>query len=211
MKKMALGIAMVVVAVSVFANVTLINLGHNVHAYRNVPDHYYYGEFDFSRLGIGPVFTFFVGRKNGFYAQLAPFLATGYVAEFPEGRWVHSYGFHDVPPFVPGGGLNLVLGYGRDINFGKMGILLGAGPFGSGYFLHYPGYPDWFLASLGVGAGAHYYFKPGSRRLVLNAGVDLAWRPLKVSDPDWGSYDGGPSIVPNEYNVNFNAGIGFRR
>ena len=211
MKRVALGIVMIVVAIPLFANVTLINLGYNVHAYRNVSDPYF-GELDFSRLGTGPVFTFFVGRKNGFYAQLAPFLATGEAVAFTTGRTVYSY--RDTA--LTGGGLNLVLGYGRDINFGKMGILLGAGLFGSGYVLLESYYGEWeplFLlaAPVGAGAGAHFYFMPGTGRLVLNAGVDLAWRPFKVGDPDWGSYRGGPSIAPNEYNVNLNAGIGFRR
>ena len=193
MKKLALVVvAMVVVVSPILAGATLINVGYNVHAFEA---HSYYHSVSESSRGIGPVFTFFAGRKNGFYAQLAPFAITD-SAYFTPGYWF---------PADYARGLNLVLGYGRDINFGKMGILLGGGPFASGLLLTYLGHQDDIRASVGAGAGAHYYFSPGSGRLVLNAGVNVAWRPFSIGN----FHD--PTFAENEYNYNINAGIGFRR
>ena len=195
MKRLALVVAvMVVVSFPVLANATLINLGYNVHAYR---------DSDFSRLGIGPVFTFFVGETNGFYAQLAPFWATG-----PRSGST-TYRYRNLDPV--GGGLNFLLGFGRDISFGPMGLLVGGGLFGAGYAL----YNTWsenllYIAGAGPGGGLHFYFRPGPGRLLLNLGVNAAWRPFKVwGTTDWGFE--GFHFEKGEFNYNINAGIGFRR
>ena len=182
------------VAIPVLANATLINLGYNVLRYSE----------DYSERGIGPVFTFLAGQQSGFYAQLAPFYSTSW-------KWFDTVVKYGDNPDLYGGGLSFTLGYGRDFNFGEMGVLVGGGLFVLG-FAWVDTYWEDFGADLGFGpgGGAHFYFKPGEGRLILNAGLDVAWRPVYA----WGSDDagyGGFEFEKGNSNVNLNAGIGFRR
>jgi len=109
-----------------------------------------------------------------------------------------------------GSGLNFVLGYGLDINFGKMGIIVGGGFFGTIY-TYYNLDSDYFYYedAGGPGGGVNFYFQPGSGPLVVNAGLNVAWRPFTISgNSEWGF--NGFEFESRDYNLNINAGIGFR-
>jgi hypothetical protein len=196
MKKLILVMAIsVMVVMPVLANSSLINLGYNVQLYT---------DYDYSRQGIGAVFTCLAGQTSGFYSQFAPFIALS----SRSGGSVFNY----LQNQVWGAGLNFTLGYGGDIPLGAgLGVILGGGFFGTVYG-SYDSYWDYlyYEAAAGAGGGAHLYFQPGKGSLLLNIGIDAAWRPLEVwGDTDWGFE--GFAFEKGEFNININAGIGFRR
>ena len=194
MKRMGLVLLIALLAaIPALASSNLINLGYNIQW---VPDD------EYSRQGIGVVFTHLGGEKAGFYAQLAPFLATSWKSYGVVGK------FSDYD--LLGIGLPFTLGYGHDFNFGRMGLLLGGGFFGSAYVQHSSAYGFlYYNSAAGLGAGAHFYFQPGSGSLVINAGLDFAWTPLYLyGDTDWGF--GELFFLEKRFNANINVGIGFR-
>ncbi len=175
------------------ANPSLINLGYNVQAYP---------EIEFSRRGLGSVVTLVTGEPGGFYVQLASFTVMSSKSSGTVSSWLEGNRF--------GSGLNFVLGYGLDINFGKMGIIVGGGFFGTIY-TYYNLDSDYFYYedAGGPGGGVNFYFQPGSGPLVVNAGLNVAWRPFTISgNSEWGF--NGFEFESRDYNLNINAGIGFR-
>jgi hypothetical protein len=195
MKKVCLIVLLLaLLALPLFAKVTLINLGYNVVRY----------DPNWTERGIGPVFTFCTGIESGFYAQVAPWFATS------EKFFGVVYKYSDYEGLF-GGGLNFTLGYGRDFDLGEMGVLVGGGFSAASFFWVDQEYGDFFAdAGLGPGAGAHFYYKLNDGRTILDFGLNVIWRPLSGSGGTGMGYNG---IEFNEkyFNININAGIGFRR
>jgi hypothetical protein len=195
MKRQGLVILIVcLAAIPALSLSNFINLGYNI---QSVPDN------EYSRRGIGVVYTHLGGEGSGFYAQIAPFFATSWKSYGVVGK------FSDYD--LLGIGLPFTLGYGHDFNFGQMGLILGGGFFASAYIERDSYYGSlYYNSAAGVGAGAHFYFQPGSGSLVINAGVDFAWTPLYLyGDTDYGF--GEFSVPDKKYNTNINVGVGFRR
>ncbi len=189
---LCIAILAVVVTLPVAASDFLVNVGFNVQADM---------EWDFSRRSVSVVFTSLGSDSGGFYWQVAPYFALS----SKSGASTTSYLEND----LWGGGLTFTLGYGRDINLGQFGVILGGGFFGNLY-AQYNTYMDYlyYNPAAGIGGGAHAYFQLQGG-MILNAGLDAAWRPLHVYGSDSGF--GEVLFQPRGFNVNINAGIGTKR
>ncbi len=191
---MILVLILAAVVFPVAAKTTLINLGYNIH-----------GKIDESEgvklRSIGVDFIFLKGDSTGFYSQINPYYGTSVKGS---SGWINKLSDFDETLI----GSNFILGYGGDINFGNMGLILGGGLFLDANYWWYANW-DTFQISLsaGLGIGANFYFQPGEGNLVINAGLSLAWRPYtyyiwEFSDEAY--FDGGKT------NANLNIGIGWR-
>jgi len=170
------------------AKTNLINFGYNIHGK--------YNEWDGLKMrSMGVDFIHVGGDRSGFYSQINPYYgmslkdSDGYVVELS-----------DIGTTLIG--LNSILGYGGDLNFGSMGLIIGGGIYLDVYAV------DTLLAfSSGLGLGANFYFQPGAGNFVINAGLSFAWRPYTYYLSDISSeeiFDGGKT------NTNFNIGLGWR-
>lgn len=189
-------ILVLVLAAVVFpaaAKTNLINFGYNIH-----------GKIDeyegVSLRSIGVDFISLKGDSSGFYSQINPYFGMSVKG---------SGGINKLSDFDETlVGSNFILGYGGDINFGNMGLILGGGLFLDANYWWYATFDTYQISlSAGLGVGANFYFQPGEGNLVVNAGLTLAWRPytyyLWESSED-AIFDGGKT------NANFNIGVGWR-
>ncbi len=191
MKKML--VLVLVLSAFVFpltAKTNLINFGYNIHGK-------YYGVEDLKLRSIGVDFIHLGGETSGFYSQVNPYFGMSFKGSGGTAK-LSDYGESLF-------GSNFILGYGGDLNFGSMGLILGGGLFLDGNY--YTDSIDYILAlSTGLGFGANFYFQPGSGTFILNAGLSLAWRPYTYFITEYNSeglFDGGKT------NTNFNIGIGW--
>jgi len=193
-KRMVLVVLISVLAgLPALASGRLLNLGYNIQTD---------GDSKFSRQSIGLVYTCLKGGNSGFYSQVAPY----YALSWKSGGALYKYSDWE----TVGAGLTFTLGYGKDLNFGKFGVLVGGGFFGNLY-AQYNSYWDYlyYNAAAGVGGGAHAYFQPGAGSFVINLGLDAAWRPLEgygYTDTGFGEF----LFEMGDFNFNLNAGIGWR-
>ncbi len=191
-KVLVLVLVLTALVFPVAAKTNLINFGYNIH-----------GKFleseELRARSIGVDFIGLKGDTSGFYSQINPYYGmslkgTGGVAKFSDYEGSNLFG------------MNMILGYGGDLNFGNMGLILGGGLYLDGYYFTDAGF-DAIGLSAGLGAGANFYFQPGAGNFVINAGLTFAWRPYTyyISDGyEEGSFDGGKT------NTNFNIGVGWR-
>jgi hypothetical protein len=183
-------LVLVAVILPVAGKTNLINIGYNVHG--NV--------WNTEGLKLRSVSLNFINMKQdsaGFYSQITPYYGLSL-------KNVNVAKFSDYDEMVFGS--NFLFGYGGDLNFGKMGLLLGGGLFlDMNYYNWDPGYL--FTISTGLGLGANFYFQPGAGKFVVNAGLNLAWNPWAFQ-----MWDGGDETYTNykATNANFNIGIGWR-
>ncbi|RKX97592.1 MAG: hypothetical protein DRZ90_05745 [Spirochaetes bacterium] len=194
MKKLLIFVLVLVAVVfPAAAKTNLINLGYNIH-----------GKIDeieeVNLRSIGVDFIFLSGDSAGFYSQINPYF--GMSVKGPGG--INKLSDFDETLF----GSNFILGYGGDINFGNMGLILGGGLFLDANYWWYANW-DTFQISLsaGLGIGANFYFQPGEGNLVINAGLSLAWRPYTYyiwESSEEAYFDSGKT------NANFNIGVGWR-
>ncbi len=181
----------VLLIVPVSAKTNLLNLGYNIHGK--------YFEWEGLKLrSIGLSYTHLGGDTTGFYAQINPYFG---LSERYEGvtNKLSDYGITVI-------GSNFILGYGGDINFGSMGLILGGGLFLDALYDDYSG-GYVMIFSTGLGVGANFYFQPGAGNFVVNAGLSLAWRPFSVYVYEFDSFE---EFDAGKTNVNFNIGVGWR-
>ena len=189
-KGLAFLVALAIVAMPMAAKTILVNAAYNVH-------NDYSGIDDLHVRSIGMSLSFMKGEDSGIYAQVNPYFGLSM-------KGTSVVKFSDVDQTLLGA--NFLIGYGGDLNFGTMGILLGGGLFADLNSYQYAA-GSTFLFSTGLGLGANFYFQPGEGNLVLNAGLMAAvspwtfWSNDYVSDnyTDWG-----------QSTINVNVGVGWR-
>jgi len=173
------------------AKSNLINFGYTVQGK-------YLDNDDFSSRSLGVDFIGMKGDTAGFYYQVNPY----YTTSLKFGDVVTKTS--DIDVFIVGSGF--LFGFGGDLNFGKMGLLLGGGLFLNLDYIDDSG--DYrFTINTGMGLGANVYFQPGDGNLVINAGVSFALTPWAFA------FDSTDSIDYTDWgmtNTNFNVGIGWR-
>jgi len=173
------------------AKTNLINFGYTVQGkYLDIDD--------FSSRSLGVDFIGLKGDTVGFYYQMNPYFTTS----FKSGDDVIKAS--DIDAFVFGSGF--LFGFGGDLNFGKMGLILGGGLFANLDYLDLIGSYQ-FTVNLGMGLGANFYFQPGEGNFVINAGISFALTPWAFAFDDTDSYDYTDWGMTN---TNFNIGIGWR-
>jgi hypothetical protein len=189
-KVLVLTVVLVAFAFPLAAKTNLINFDYGIHGK-------YWGVEDYSLRSIGVDFINLRGDGAGLYSQINPYYA---LSEKYQGTvYKHSdYG-------VLSAGINMIFGYGGDINFGSTGLLLGGGLYGDFNYYSYVG--EVFSLTGGLGLGANFYYQPGTGSFLVNAGITLAWTPwtYRFNDTD--------SISESNYGmtyINFNIGIGWR-
>jgi hypothetical protein len=174
------------------AKSTLVNFGYTVQGkYLNFDD-------TVSR-SIGVDFINLQGDSFGFYSQFNPYYTTSIKID------EYVYEASEMDYFILGSGF--LFGYGGDLNFGKMGLLLGGGLFVNLEYFE-PSSGDYrFTINTGMGLGANLYFQPGDGSFIINAGVTFALTP-------WGfAFSEDDSIDYTNWgmtNTNFNVGVGWR-
>ena len=193
-KVLVLIVVLVAISFPLSAKTNLLNFGYGVHGD-------YWGIDQFRARSIGVDYIRMGGEAHGFYSQLNPYFTTS--VKFPDGSTMK---LSDSTESIFG--MNTILGYGGDINFGQMGIILGGGVFVDfNYFNESVSAAYLFSISSGLGIGGNFYFQPGSGSFVINAGLTLAWRP-------WAYYMNEiDSNTDTNYGMtysNFNIGIGWR-
>lgn len=190
-KSLILVLVMVAIVFPVTAKTNLVNFGYNVH-----------GKFwdydDLNLRSVGVNFITLKSDKAGFYTQINPY----YSMSFKDSGVV--YKFSDLDYLGVGG--NFIFGYGGDLNFGNMGLILGGGLFVDlNYISNSIDYA--FTISTGLGFGANFYFQPGTGNMVINAGLALSWRPWAYEINEYDAFDYTNYKMTN---TNFNIGIGWR-
>ena len=190
-KSLILVLVLVAIVFPVAAKTNLLNLGYNVHGE-------YLGYEGWKLRSVSLNYTHLKADKSGFYSQINPYYGLSFKNPFSD-----VIKLSDVDEMVVGA--NFLLGYGGDLNFGPMGLLLGGGIFIDMQYYEYGSYT--FTVLSGFGLGANFYFQPGSGTFVINAGLNLAWNPwaYEVYETGSGSYTNYGMTT-----TNFNIGIGWR-
>ena len=150
---------------------------------------------------IGVDFIHLGGDTMGFYSQINPYITTSF-KNTSTGTVTKLSDYDEV--FI---GANTIFGFGGDINFGELGLILGGGLcLDLNYYSYSGGGVFTFLT--GFGLGANFYFQPGGSSFVLNAGLGLAITPWAFE-----SYESGYTGNYKNWgmtNVSINFGIGWR-
>ena len=196
MKKALIVLFVVLVCTAALpAKTNMLNLGVSVSPYLDWPmDTYVTRDVSLSWTRLG-------SDTFGFYSQLNPYIAMSGKNKVSDTTWKFSdYDWM-------GAGLETVLGWGGDFNFGPLGLVVGGGGYVDiNYFsLTY----DYMFLSLGLGAGVNVYFQPGSGSFLLNAGLTAAWKPYftytdLTNDYNYSDFQNG------RFDVTFSVGIGWR-
>ncbi len=192
MKKILI-LVLVLVAISfpLAAKTNLINIGYNVQG-----DFWGFDGVKLRSISLNSINL--KGDTTGFYYQINPYFGLSFKNEAST-----VFKLSDYDEMVVGS--NFILGYGGDLNFGPMGVLLGGGAFFDVQYYDFGSYTFTMLSGLGL--GAHFYFQPGSGNFVVNAGLTLAWHPwaYEIYETDSGSYTNYSMTT-----ANFNIGVGWR-
>lgn len=173
------------------AKTNLINFGYNVTGR-------FFGYEDRALRSVGVDFINLKGDSVGLYTQFNPYYA---LSQKINGV-VYKHSDYD----ITSAGLNLILGYGGDLNFGSMGLIIGGGAYGDFNFFT-DSVVDTFTLTGGLGLGANFYYQPGDGTFVINAGLTFSWTPWSYQTNEYAS------VTYTDYkmtNTNFNIGIGWR-
>ncbi len=141
-KVLVLIVVLVAISFPLSAKTNLLNFGYGVHGD-------YWGIDQFRARSIGVDYIRMGGEAHGFYSQLNPYFTTS--VKFPDGSTMK---LSDSTESIFG--MNTILGYGGDINFGQMGIILGGGVFVDfNYFNESVSAAYLFSISSGLGIGGN--------------------------------------------------------
>ncbi len=190
MKKVLVFITvLVIMAMPLAAKTTLLNLGYNIH-------NDFWGIDDLHLRSIGLSVSTLKNDDAGLYAQVNPYYGLSF-------KNISVAKLSDYDETLIGS--NFIVGYGGDLNFGSMGLLLGGGLFSDLFYYDY-GYSS-FTVSAGFGFAANLYFQPGSGNIVINAGIMAAISPwtFYIIDSNSDNYTNW-----GQSTVNLNIGIGWR-
>jgi len=187
-----IAVTAVLTAGPVAATDTFINLGFKTQTI---------GTLDLTVRSMGPVWVFAPTAERGFFVQLSPSIAvTGKIDGSPE------FDFSDMGIF--GTGMTALLGMGRNLQLGPLGMVLGAGLAWDVTGVFEEGTDNYFVGeTFGVGGGARLYLPVAGSSLRLNVGLDGSWRPVGLL------FSNGVSpeldLLWRTFGIDLNVGIGF--
>lgn len=147
------------------------------------------------------------GDKYGFYYVLEPY----YIAKVIPDNGT-SMSFLEPGRFFMG--LELLAGYGGDINLGHSGLIMGGGFLADTHYLNISEFSFVDLEfAFGLGGGINYYYHPKTKHFLINVGVSLSWKPFTyMSLGDHGTLEEFVFFASQKsINCTVNFGFGWRQ